>query len=265
MQFRPTLWATLVVIPMLAVLIGLGVWQLQRLDWKRALIELRVERVTAPPIDLVPRNRVERITDPGHFELRLAPDKGVAMLSEAPERFEYRPIRLAGTFRHDRAVRLLSRTRDGVVGARIVTPLDLPQNGGTVFVDRGWVVQADSQSPDGYRKPQGRTVVEGFVRRFSEPGSFTPDNPPDSDGWYWLDPAALAARAGDGTATAFYVQAGPDESGAAPFGSVPDIALRNPHLQYALTWFGVAAALVGVYVAFHIRRRDSNDANGTER
>ncbi|MEK9661420.1 MAG: SURF1 family protein [Alphaproteobacteria bacterium] len=263
MQFRPTLWATIVVIPMLAVLIGLGVWQLQRLDWKEELIALRVERITAPPIDLVPRNRVERLTDPGQFELRLAPDKGVAMLSDDPESFEYRPIRLAGTFRHDRAVRLLSRTRDGIVGVHVVTPLDLPQGGGTVYVDRGWVAQADAQRPDGYARPEGRTIVEGHVRRFAEPGSFTPDNPADSDGWYWLDPAALAARTGDGTATAFYVQAGPDDSGAAPFGSAPDIALRNPHLEYALTWFGVAGALVGVYIAFHIRRRDGNEDSGT--
>lgn len=264
MRFRPTLWTTVAVLPLLAGLIGLGVWQLQRLEWKEGLIDLRVERITLPPIDLVQRTRVERITDPGHFEARLPIVSGVALLGAEPENFEYRSIRLAGTFRHDLSIRLLSRTRDGVVGERIVTPLDLGE-GTTVFVDRGWVPQDVAAAPDGYRRPEGRVVVVGHLRRFTEPGTFTPDNPADGDGWYWLDPAALAARVGEDAVTEFYVQAAPDETGAPPFGTVPDVALRNPHLQYALTWFGVAAALVGVYVAFHIRRDDSSDSIGAGR
>ena len=255
MRFRPTLWATLAVLPVLAVLIGLGVWQLQRLDWKRDLIVLRAERVVSPALDLVPRTRLDRLTDPGRFDLRLPPESGIALIAGDAAAFEYRPIRLAGILRHDKEIHLVSRTLDGEVGEHVVTPMALSQ-GGFVLVDRGWVPPRGSAgSPRAYDRPEGRVVVEGYIRLFAAPGRFTPDNEPSTDTWFWLDPAAIGQATGAPVVTAFYVQAAPGDTAKPPIGSVPDIALRNPHLQYALTWFGVAAALAGVYIVFHMRRQ----------
>lgn len=255
MRFRPTLWATLAVLPVLAVLVGLGVWQLQRLDWKAELIALRAERVVSPTLDLVPRSRVDRIIDPGRFDVRLPPETGLSVIEGDAAALEYRPIRLAGTFRHERAVHLVSRILNGRVGEHVITPLALAQ-GGVVLVDRGWVPpRAGADDARDYDRPEGRIVVEGHIRLFGERSRFTPDNAPQTDTWYWLDPAALAQRLDEEPVRAFYVQAAPAGADTPPIGSLPAIALRNPHLQYALTWFGVAGALVGVYVAFHTRRR----------
>ncbi len=259
MQFRPTLWPTLVVLPVLAVLIGLGVWQLQRRDWKEALIVVRAERVVSPIIDLVPRTRIETITDPGRFEIRLPPASGVATIESDAASYEYRPVRLAGILQHEKAMHVVGRTLNGRAGEHVVTPLALAQ-GGIVLVDRGWVPpRGSSAGARDYARPEGRVVVEGYVRLFTAPGTFTPDNEPHSDTWFWFDHEAMARASGEDIASGFYVQAAPAAAAnSPPVGSAPEIALNNPHLQYALTWFGVAMALVGVYVAFHIRRRDSD-------
>jgi surfeit locus 1 family protein len=255
MQFRPTLWATLVALPLLATLIGLGVWQLQRLEWKEGLIALRAERVVSPALDLVTRSRLDRYTDRGMFDLRLPPESGIATIAADLATFEYRPIRVAGRFQHDRTLRLVSRTLTGHVGEHVVTPLELVQ-GGILLVDRGWVPPRSAAAPQqAYKRPDGSVVVEGYIRRFEPPGTFTPDNAPATDNWYWLDPAGVGASLGEDIVADFYVQAAPGDPDALPYGSIPEVALNNPHLGYALTWFGLAATLVGVWVAFHVKRR----------
>jgi surfeit locus 1 family protein len=255
MRFRPRLWTSVAVLPVLALLIGLGIWQLQRQEWKEGLIALRAERVYSPALDLVPRTRVDRITERGSFHGQLPPQSGLATIAGDAEAFEYRPIRLAGRWQHDHSIHLLNRTLDGRVGEHLVTPLALTQ-GGVVLVDRGWVPPRGAADSGDYAGPDGRVIVEGYIRRFSAPGSFTPDNEPGRDNWFWLDPAAIGTSIGETVEAGFYVVAAPGETAGPPVGSVPEIALRNPHLHYALTWFGVAAALVGVYIAFHIKRRD---------
>jgi surfeit locus 1 family protein len=255
MQFRPTLWATLAALLVLAVLIGLGVWQLQRLEWKEELIALRAERVVSLALDLVPRTRLDRYTHRGTFDVQLSPDSGLATIVADLDSFEYRPIRIAGTFQHDRSIRLVSRTLNGKVGEHVVTPLLLAQ-GRTLLVDRGWVPPRSAASPQqAYDRPEGRVVVEGYVRRFEPQGTFTPDNAPDTDSWYWLDPVGIGATLAETIVAEFYVQQAPGHPDTLPVGVIPEIALNNPHLGYALTWFGLAATLVGVWVAFHIKRR----------
>lgn len=259
MRFRPTLWATLATVPVLAVLIALGLWQMQRLEWKEALIATRAERVVSPILDMVPRDRVSERLEPGQRDLLPPPDSGIAVIANDAESYEYRPVRLAGFWQHDKAMHLVGRTWNGEVGEHVVTPLNLAQ-GAIVLVDRGWVPpRGATGAPRGYDRPAGRVVVEGYVRLFPTPGYFTPDNAPQTDTWYWLDPVAAAAVLGEVIVTGFYVQAAPAKAVIKPpVGSVPELKLRNPHLQYALTWFGVAGALVAVYIAFHVRRRDED-------
>jgi len=98
--------------------------------------------------------------------------------------------------------------------------------------------------------------VTGYVRRFAAPGWFTPDNEPASGAWFYLDRGQLAAALGSTNIAPFYVQQAPgaDRPGTYPQGAVPEVALRNPHLQYALTWYALAVALLVIYVVFHARR-----------
>ena len=238
MTFRPTLWATVAAVAALAVLVGLGNWQLDRRAWKQQLLETRAQRVGAPALT--------------YADVAAASDNALDVL-------EYRPIRLAGRFDDARALKLLSRTRNGRAGFHVVTPLVTDAAGAVVLVDRGWVPfggDGDVTPP-----PAGSVEVEGYVRKFETPGRFTPENNPGTDAWYYLDRGQMASALELATVAPFYVQRAPGAvpAGRYPAGGVPDIALRNPHLQYAITWYALAVVLLVIYVVFHVRRRTGED------
>ncbi|MDP6708991.1 MAG: SURF1 family cytochrome oxidase biogenesis protein, partial [Alphaproteobacteria bacterium] len=99
MRFRPTLLPTLMTLPALLVLLGLGGWQLQRLEWKEGLIAERQARLAAAPIALPPR------------------------FDAAP--LAHRRVHLAGTFRHEAEIHLGARVHKGISGIEVLTPLRL--------------------------------------------------------------------------------------------------------------------------------------------
>ena len=131
MQFRPLLWPTLFALPALLVLLWLGTWQVQRLEWKNQLIEDFESRATAAPVDLP------------------SGDVGPEM--------EFRRLALTGSYDHDREVFMTGRTYEGNAGFHIVTPFTLT-DGRTVLINRGWVSES-------YREQDKRefTLVEGEV------------------------------------------------------------------------------------------------------
>jgi len=229
MTFRPTLWATIAAAVGLAVLLGLGSWQLDRRVEKQQLLQVRSLQVNAPVIGLA--------------------DIGADAELDA---LEYRPIRLEGRFDGSRSAKLLSRTRDGRAGFHVIALL-VTENGMTVLVDRGWVPVEGGIAP----APTGVVGIEGYVRRFETPGRFTPDNDPGTGSWFYLDQEQIASALNLKTVAPFYVQQAPGAAPpeAYPAGGVPNIALRNPHLQYALTWYALAIVLAVIYVVFHVRRR----------
>lgn len=233
MIFRPTLWMTVAVVAGLAVLLGLGSWQLDRRVWKQEVLETRAQRINAPAITFA----------------------DIAVDAEL-DALEYRPIRLTGRFEGSHSLKLLSRTRDGRAGFHVVTPL-AADDGVTVLVDRGWVPVDGGITP----APAGFVSFDGYVRRFETPGRFTPDNDAEANAWFYLDRGQMASALDLKTVAPFYVQRAPgaDPPGVYPAGGAPNVALRNPHLQYALTWYALAIVLLVIYVVFHVRRRDDED------
>lgn len=231
MRFRPTFWATVVFVPVFLLLIGLGTWQVQRLEWKTSLIETRTERISAPALDLA-----------------------AALATANPEVIEYRPITVSGLLRNDRAFRLLNRIHDGTQGAHLVVPMELNDGQGTIMVDRGWIPRGTVA--DLPRDPVRRVTLNGFVRVYTEPGAFLPDNEPNANNWFHMDEAEMLAAAGLSDGAGFYIEAGPDGSspGTFPIGAVPDVNLRNTHLQYAGTWYGLAGVFLIIFIVFHMRR-----------
>ncbi len=213
---------------MLAVLVGLGIWQLDRLEWKRELIERIERRVEAEPVAL------------------LASEADLADL-------EYRRVRVTGRFLHDREQFLVGRSYQGQTGYEVMTPLALP-DGRHLFVNRGWIPLA---AKDATRRPRARdagVTVTGIIRLAPEldgPGASRGDE------HYRLDLRRMAAEAGLDPATLvpFYVVAGGEGAkGMLPVPRPAVVEVSNNHLQYALTWFGLAAALVAIYVVASIRR-----------
>ncbi len=224
------LWPTIIALPAFIALLALGTWQLQRLEWKRALVAAREVALAAPPI-----------VAPADFD---------------PARHAGRRVRLTGRFLHQKEMHGAPRTRDGRIGLRVVTPLLLP-DGAVVLVDRGWV-PAERKSPATRRAGQirGRATIEGVIRAPVEKGRFVPDNQPADNLWFSFDVSAMAKAAALERVRPYLVEAGPAPNpGGLPLGSTSRVEIRNDHLGYAVTWYSLAAALLAIYILFARSRR----------
>lgn len=241
----------------LAILCGLGTWQLQRMYWKRDLVALMASRIKGPEIDL------RQIAALDCFKPAPAADP-----------CEYRSVRLQGRFRHgdERHVFIALDGRGGAAagpGYWVFTPLELGgTEGRSIYVNRGFVPQA-LKAPAARQTSQAEGVVEitGVLRRPEVRGTFSAGNDAERNIWFVRSPAefegASAPRAG--MARDVYVeQTSPNPvAGVPPFVVPFRLELPNRHLEYALTWFGLAATLVGVYVAFvfgRLKASGSSDA-----
>jgi surfeit locus 1 family protein len=228
--FRPRLWPTLVTLPALAVLIGLGTWQVQRLQWKTELIAQREAALAAPPVALP--------DDPAGF----------AALA-------FRRVEAAGRFLHERELHLQPRVLHGQVGAHVLTPLQL-DDGRILLVNRGWVPEA---ARDPARRPEGQVAgpqtVTGVLRAGFAPGWFTPENQPAANQWFWIDIPAMARIVGEPLLPAVLDADARPVPGGLPVGGQTPTEIRNDHLQYAVTWYALAVALLVIYVLFHRQPR----------
>lgn len=239
---RPGILVSVLAALAFAVLIALGTWQVERLAWKEALLSTIAERMVAAP----------------------APLDEVVAASAAGEAIEYRRVSVEGRFLHDRE-QFFFATHGGRSGFYVYTPLQRA-DGSLVLVNRGFV---DMDLKDSARRQAGQ--VEGEVRvvglareRLSgKPSSLVPDNDPTQNIFYWKDIEAMAENAGlDRTklVDVFIDADATPNPGGYPVGAVTIIDLPNNHLQYAVTWYGLALALAGVFVFRFFGRRPA----GTE-
>lgn len=221
-----------------AVLIALGTWQVQRLHWKEGLLATIDARIHSEPRPLA---EIE------------------ALYASAGDA-DYRPVTATGTFRHDGERHFLA-TWKGKAGFFVYTPLELA-DGRFVLVNRGFVPY-DLKDPAGRAEGQveGEVTVTGLARNPlpQKPSSLVPDNDPAKNVFYWKDRDAMAASAGlpaQAEIVPVFIDAGDAPNpGGFPVGGVTLIDLPNSHLQYAITWYGLAAALVGVLGVWFWRRR----------
>lgn len=232
-RFRPRLWPTLATLAALAVLLTLGTWQVQRLEWKEALIAEREAGLSLPPAPLP--------TD-----------------AEDWRQWEFRRVSLEGVFRHDLEQRFGLSAHRGRPGHHLLTPLVRP-DGAAVLVDRGWI-PTDRKHPVSRleARPEGTVEISGIARyRGGEtPSWLRPDNEPERGVWYWYDLPALEQTTGL-ELLPLVVEAAPGPApDELPIAMPTQALLPNNHLQYAVTWYGLALTLVGVYVAFSFERRE---------
>jgi surfeit locus 1 family protein len=223
-----------------AVLIGLGTWQIERKAWKENLNSTLSERLRAAPAPLPAPATWSTLT---------------------PAQDEFRRVEFPASFLHDREVVVYSagsafRPDVSGPGYWVFTPAQLP-DGRVVMVDRGFVPEA-RRTP--VARPQGQVPGEvrilGVLRWPEHPGWFTPEPQPAANLWFHRDPAGMARAKGVGPVAPFYVaQEGPVPPGGLPKPGPLAANLRDPHLQYALTWYGLAVVLIVVFVSFVISRR----------
>jgi len=197
---------------------ALGIWQIQRLAWKRDLIARVDARTHAPPVP-VPVRR-----DWGRLDIHDA---------------EYRRVRARGSFLHDRETRVDALTVRGP-GAWVLTPLETAD--GVILVNRGFVPPelADARARQAGQVP-GEVVVTGLLRASEPHGRFLRPNKPAADRWFSRDVVAIARARGIEGAAPFFIDADVESSTpGGPLGGLTVVHFRNAHLVYAATWFGLA-------------------------
>ncbi|WP_010186637.1 SURF1 family protein [Sphingomonas sp. PAMC 26605] len=211
-----TLAALLVVAGVLcAGLIGLGVWQIERLHWKVALIETVGERVHAAPTPAPGLDRWPQIT---------------------AESDGYRHIWVSGRYRDDATVFVQAVTERGP-GFWAMTPI-VSDRGFTVLVNRGFV-------PDRHAPLVGSARVTGLLRPSEPGGAFLRKNDPAANRWFSRDIAAIAAARRLGPVAPYFIDADAGAPESVPVAGLTVIRFSNNHLVYAMTWFALAAMVAG--------------------
>mgnify|MGYP001613606830 CR=1 FL=1 len=242
---RGLLLAGVATAAVVVVLVSLGNWQMRRLAWKHDLVATVTARASAPAIP------APALDDP---------------LARDGEAIDYRLVQIQGRFlagrdTHVHALLGEPRGTHGGPGVWVMSPL-ARGDGTIVWINRGFV-------PDGRLgeatpvDPAAVVTIEGLARRPEPRGAFTPADDPARDQWFARDAVRLSAATGlDAARTLSYtIDAG---AGATPPSGLPQagetrLAFTDPHLGYALTWYGLALAAIGVFaarLASEWRRRD---------
>jgi surfeit locus 1 family protein len=234
-RVRPLFWPTVFTVPVVLLLLGLGSWQIERLLWKRELIAQRQAALAAAPA-AAPRS----LEEARGMEFHHVTDKGV--------------------FLHNKEIFLGATSEAGRNGYQVLTPLQEP-SGRIVFVNRGFI-PAELKDPTKRSAGQiaGTVVVKGLLRLppVKKPAWFLPDNRADLNYWFWVDLPAMALADRLDRVAPFYIDADATPNpGGWPKGGVTRLELPNDHLQYAITWFSLAVALIVVYFLFHHRNARS--------
>ncbi|MEP2943689.1 MAG: SURF1 family protein [Hyphomicrobiales bacterium] len=241
---RSFFFLTIAAITALGVLIALGSWQVKRLSWKEALIARVEAQIASPPVpleDVIPAQTELRGTD---------------------NDTEYQPVSVVGTFDHSKEYFYFA-TLDGASGFHVYTPLKINAakavSPSIVFVNRGFVPddkKAQETRPDSLTS--GEVTITGLFRwpDVEKPNSFIPDNDVEANIFFWRELALMRNEAGYSADELhpFFVYENKKIDVSLPVGGVTIIDFPNSHLAYAITWYGLALTLIGVYGALLIGR-----------
>jgi len=229
-------WALLTLLAFAAITTtALGIWQIQRLGWKKALIARVETRVHAEPV----------------------PPPADTWTALGRDRHEYLRVHLTGSFRHALEIPVYASTIRGP-GYWIMTPLETER--GTIWVNRGFV---DSAHRDPSTRPhdQGDQQVEitGLIRMPEHANLFLRANVSSEQRWYTRNPDEFSAASGISPPSApwFLDQDNEIANASWPIPGMTVIHFRNQHLSYALTWFALAGLSISalVFVVRHQRRQ----------
>ncbi|WP_455476979.1 SURF1 family protein [Bartonella sp. B41] len=211
---------------------ALGIWQIQRLNWKKSLISSVNQRIHLPPIKAPPQSQWPQLTF---------------------EKDEYRPVVIAGKFLTDKNIFITAVTQN-TTGYWVLTPLQTDDNA-LVFVNRGFIPMDAQRSFQHQDQPHTdnssyknsitnteQTIVIGLLRMSEKNGFFPRKNDPDNNLWYTRDLPAMAKKLRLSTVAPYFIDAGKETAPqkAFPITGLTVIHWPNNHLTYAITWFTLA-------------------------
>lgn len=228
----PILLATLIGT---AILVTLGIWQVQRLQWKEGLLAQLAANAMAEPVGL----------------------QEAAALAGQGRDPEFVRVKFTASYKHDAWKKMIA-TYQGGQGWTIITPA-VTADGWAVIVDRG---RLPGQRLENFDQPEGEVEIEGVLRTYRRGQAlFDPENDPRANLWYWWDVPAMLAESGLAEGLKPFphvVQLVPSATAAEfPRPEEPKANLANNHLGYAITWFGLAATLLAVagFYIYDLKRR----------
>lgn len=226
-----------------------GTWQVNRLQWKQGLIaELAAAQKEAPRNGL-PKDETE-----------------LAAL-------QFRPVTIRGTWLGDTEFHITPRYIHDQFGYALIAPLKLA-DGRIVLVNRGWIPgkkKLPETRPE--TRVRGTTTLTGLVRVGAERNYFTPANQPEKNIWFGRDIADMAASAHlenvvpamvDVVAPEVLANEKPavvktaETKQAEPKLPIPSdgiIRLRNDHLSYIVTWYGIALGILVIFIVYHRKKK----------
>lgn len=240
----------------IAMLVGLGSWQVLRLQWKLDLIEKRSSALTGNPVTI--------------YDIEAGMEHGYDV--------DFLRVRLNGNYLHS-ATRHVYRARGKRPGYQVITPF-IDKSGFVVFVDRGFIDQRMLKAPiaGDTRKPDGELTLTGVTRnRASDRNMFSPEADIGKGIWYWYDLVGISAsmpsdllkgyEGPEPVTSAMFVQLEPGgEPGSGKWPEPEDlkVELPNNHLQYAFTWYALALVLAVMSWLFIRKRRRETSQAGSE-
>jgi surfeit locus 1 family protein len=238
-RWQPLILPSFLALPVLALLLGLGTWQVQRLAWKTALLADLAAAQAAPPVP-APANPLP-----------------------------YAHITATGRFRPGAEALLGLEVRGPVLGAALIAVLER-DGAPPLLVERGWVPVQPAPPPGAVERLEGQVTVTGYARPTERRGLIAATDDPANRRFFTFDAPAIAASLGVPEAPPYALTVvvpgaaptAPSGFGATPppaRNQLPDAARafpqpRNPHLGYALTWYGLALAWVAVFALWAKRR-----------
>ncbi len=224
-------WLSFFTLGAFVVLCGLCFWQIERMVWKRNLIAQMDSTLSAPPVEIVKAANFDNLP-------------------------EFQRVRVKGKLLNAETLHLQARYYKSALGFDLVTPLQLA-DGSVIFLNRGWVPKDyKTNAKVKITQPEGIVSVVAMIRAKEHPRSYLPQNDPAKGLWLWQDADAWGAQLKAKYPTWKIVPISVQqllEDGASldfPLPQEMHFAIRNDHLQYAITWGALAIALLVIYGVF---------------
>lgn len=209
-----------------------GTWQVKRLQWKETLIATIVDANEHAPITQLPTDAAEL------------------------EPLQFRKATIKGRWNNAAEFHLAPRYWRDKFGYWIITPFTL-NDGRTILVNRGWIPGAKkdiAKRPE--TKVSGSATLNGLIRVGAERSYFTPESQAEKNVWFGRDIADMAAYAKlDNTIPAMFDLVGEQSLDKLPIPSDGVIRLRNDHLSYVITWYGIGLGVLVIFVTYHRKKK----------
>ena len=223
-QFKPGWPLTIAMLFSLVILIGLGTWQARKIGPKTELINSIEAGLAAEPMQL-----------PVHLD--------------DPQPVAYRRVHFDGDALNVEPVRVFGTNLSGRPGYYLYKPV-VRDFGRAVLVNFGWVPMAHLEK---VALPVGPVSISGVLMLSATPGSFTPENEVEKGDWFTADVFEMSDHFGLGAKDFYHFRVFADhvgDAGALPLGGQVRVSIPNDHLEYMLTWYGLAAAMLGVFLLY---------------